>query len=345
MKKKLPSLCIIVPCYNEEQALPITSLIFLHKIYELEKNNKISKNSRILFIDDGSSDNTWNIIKQLSEKNIKFYGIRQRCNRGHQKTLIAGYMETKDKYDITISIDSDGQDDINTMDSMVDCYLNGYEIVYGVRKNRSTDSFFKKFFAETFYKLMILMGANIINNHADYRLVSCKILKEFEKYEEVNIFLRGLFPLIGFKSTVVYYDRKARIKGKGHYSLSKMLILAADGITSLTVRPIHFVFISGVITFLSGIFLLTYFFYRYFNGKYIDHYISNLSILILLGGIQLMSIGIIGEYIGKIYLEVKKRPRYIISDRTNSSKEAKTQSDNQENKNFEEKIYNYEKKE
>ena len=322
MKKKLPNLCIIIPCYNEEQVLPITSQIFLNKIYQLEKNNKIGKNSRILFVNDGSTDDTWNIIKNLSKKNKKFYGISQSYNRGHQNALIAGYMESKDNYDITISIDSDGQDDVEAMDSMIDCYLDGCEIVYGVRRNRSTDTFFKRFSAEIFYKLMILMKVRIINNHADYRLVSCKVLKELEKYKEVNIFLRGLFPVIGFKSTSIYYDRKNRTMGKSKYSISKMLTLAIDGITSFTVKPLHFIFVSGVFVFLLGVFFLTYFTFNYIKNNNVDnslinfYYISNLAIFLILGGIQLISIGIIGEYIGKIYTEVKKRPRYIISERT-----------------------------
>ena len=329
MERKFPSLCIIIPCYNEEEVLPITAQIFLKKIYHLEKNRKISKNSRILFVNDGSTDNTWNIIKNLSKKNSKFYGISQSRNRGHQKALIAGYMETKDDYDITISIDSDGQDDVEAVDFMIDRYLDGFEIVYGIRKNRLTDTFFKKFFAEAFYKLMISMKIEIIYNHADYRLVSCKVLKELKKYEEVNVFLRGLFPLIGFKSTVVYYDRKIRIKGKSKYSLSKMLILAVDGITSLTAKPLHFIFISGILVFLSGILFLIHFLFIYLKRKDIDvpstelYYISNLTISLILGGIQLISIGIIGEYIGKMYLEVKKRPRYIINERTDENKENK----------------------
>ena len=320
MRERIPKLCLIVPCYNEEQILPVTSQLFLKKINQLENEKKIDENSRILFVNDGSTDNTWDIIKNLSEKNSKFYGISQSRNRGHQKALIAGYDEVKNDYDIAVSIDCDGQDDINAIELMIDCYKNGCEIVYGVRKDRSTDTFLKKAAAEMFYKILKFLGAEIISNHADYRLVSCKVLKELEKYGEVNVFLRGLFPLVGFKSTAVYYDRKSRMAGKSKYSFKRMLLLASDGITGFSSKPIHFVFISGIVVFLSGVLWLIYLFLSRFITGNIDYYMTGLGVFVLFGGIQLLSVGIIGEYIGKIYLEVKKRPRYIISERTEEIK-------------------------
>lgn len=236
-----PVLYIVIPCYNEEKVLPITCELFLKKIITLVKKNKIDNNSRILFVNDGSKDRTWEIICELAKKDEHYMGISQSRNRGHQNAVLAGLMEAKDKCDITISIDCDGQDDINAMDEMVDQYLDGSEIVYGVRSKRDTDTFFKRFTAEGFYKLMNLMGAEVVFNHADYRLVSSRVLKEFANFEEVNIFLRGMFPLVGFKSTSVYYERHERIAGESHYPLSKMLALAFDGITSLSIKPIRMI--------------------------------------------------------------------------------------------------------
>ena len=221
-----PILYIVIPCYNEEKVLTITSGMFLDKVNELVGLGKISEDSRIMFVNDGSKDNTWNIICNLAKQNKKFMGISQSRNRGHQNAVLAGLMEAKDKCDITISIDCDGQDDINAMNKMVDEYLDGSEIVYGVRSKRDTDTFFKRFTAEGFYKLLNWMGAEVVFNHADYRLVSSRVLQEFANYKEVNIFLRGMFPLVGFKSTSVYYERHERIAGSSHYPLGKMLALA-----------------------------------------------------------------------------------------------------------------------
>lgn len=249
-----PVLYIVIPCYNEEKVLPITCELFLKKIITLVKKNKIDNNSRILFVNDGSKDRTWEIICELAKKDEHYMGISQSRNRGHQNAVLAGLMEAKDKCDITISIDCDGQDDINAMDEMVDQYLDGSEIVYGVRSKRDTDTFFKRFTAEGFYKLMNLMGAEVVFNHADYRLVSSRVLKEFANFEEVNIFLRGMFPLVGFKSTSVYYERHERIAGESHYPLSKMLALAFDGITSLSIKPIRMITgLGGFIAVLSFI--------------------------------------------------------------------------------------------
>lgn len=315
-----PILYIVIPCYNEEEVLPITCDMFLNKINELVKINKISNDSRILFVNDGSKDNTWNIISDLSKKDKHYIGISQSRNRGHQNAVLAGLMEAKDKCDITISIDCDGQDDINAMNDMVDEYLKGSEIVYGVRSKRETDTFFKRFTAEGFYKLLNWMGAEVVFNHADYRLVSSRVLQEFKNYKEVNIFLRGMFPLVGFKSTSVYYERHERIAGESHYPLKKMLALAFDGITSLSIKPIRM--ITGLGTFIAILSFVgvIWSFIMAIIGKTVAGWASMTSIICFIGGVQLICMGVLGEYIGKIYMEVKARPRYIISDRTFNNK-------------------------
>ena len=311
-----PILYIVIPCYNEEQVLPITCSMFLEKIKSLVQKEKISDESRILFVNDGSKDKTWEIIKQLAKEDFHYKGISQSRNRGHQNAVLAGLMEAKDVCDITISIDCDGQDDINAMDAMVDAYLDGCEIVYGVRSRRDTDTFFKRFTAEGFYKVMNWMGAEVVFNHADYRLVSSRVLLEFANYKEVNIFLRGMFPLVGFKSTSVYYERHERIAGESHYPLSKMLALAFDGITSLSVKPLHLITGLGcgiaVLSFIGVIWSVIV----ALTGHSVAGWASMTSIVCFIGGVQLICLGVLGEYIGKIYMEVKHRPRYIISDRT-----------------------------
>ena len=274
------------------------------------------KDFEVVFVNDGSTDNTWNIICDLAKKDSHFKGISQSRNRGHQSTLLAGLMEAKDKCDITISIDCDGQDDIKAMTQMVKEYHNGCEVVYGVRSKRETDTFMKRFTAESFYKLLSSMGAEVVFNHADYRLVSSKVLDEFANFKEVNIFLRGMIPLVGFKSTSVYYERHERIAGESHYPLSKMLSLAFDGITSLSIKPIRIITGMGIaVAFLSFI-MIVYTFIRYFTGATIEGWASTSSIICFLSGIQLISLGVIGEYIGKIYMETKARPRFIISEKT-----------------------------
>jgi len=315
-----PILYIIIPCYNEEEVLPITAPQFLEEIEDLIEKKKIDDQSKILFVNDGSKDRTWEIICELSQKNSHFIGIAQSRNRGHQNAVLAGLMEAKDVCDITISIDCDGQDDIHAMDQMVDEYLSGAEIVYGVRSKRETDTFFKRFTAEAFYKLLNWMGAEVVFNHADYRLVSSRVLQEFKNYKEVNIFLRGMFPLVGFKSTSVYYERHERIAGDSHYPLSKMLALAFDGITSLSVKPIRLITLLGI--FISGFSFLfiIWALISFFTGHATPGWSSTVIVVCMIGGIQLISLGIIGEYIGKIYLETKARPRYIISERTDDHK-------------------------
>lgn len=311
-----PILYTVIPCYNEEKVLPITSGMFLDKVNELIGLGKISEDSRIMFVNDGSKDDTWNIICELAARDDKFLGISQSRNRGHQNAVLAGLMEAKDKCDITISIDCDGQDDINAMNKMVDEYLDGSEIVYGVRSKRDTDTFFKRFTAEGFYKLLNWMGAEVVFNHADYRLVSSRVLQEFANYKEVNIFLRGMFPLVGFKSTSVYYERHERIAGSSHYPLGKMLALAFDGITSLSVKPIRMITTFGMFISLLSFIGVIWSIVIQLTGHAVAGWASMTSIICFIGGIQLICLGVLGEYIGKIYMEVKARPRYIISERT-----------------------------
>lgn len=319
-RNNIPTLYIVIPCYNEEAVLPITAPLFLQKIKELISLQKISRESRILFVNDGSKDKTWEIIKDLSEKEVFYKGICLSRNHGHQNALLAGLMEAKDMCDITISIDCDGQDDINAMNEMVDCYLEGAEIVYGVRNSRKTDSFFKRTTAQTFYKLLKWMGAETVYNHADYRLVSSAVLKEFANFKEVNIFLRGMFPLVGFKSTCVYYERNVRIAGKSHYPLRKMLAFATSGITSLSIKPIRMITGLGTVVAIISFLGIIWSFISRFTGNSVEGWASLASILCFLGGVQLISLGVIGEYIGKIYLETKARPRYIVSERTENGK-------------------------
>ena len=315
-----PILYIIIPCYNEEKVLPITSSMFLDKINELVKLNKISDDSRIMFVNDGSKDKTWDIICDLSKKDKHYIGIAQSRNRGHQNAVLAGLMEAKDQCDITISIDCDGQDDINAMNKMVDEYLDGCEVVYGVRSKRDTDTFFKRFTAEGFYHLMNWMGAEVVFNHADYRLISSRVLQEFANFKEVNIFLRGMIPLVGFKSTSVYYERHERIAGESHYPLKKMLALAFDGITSLSVKPIRMITGLGLVVTIISFLLVIWAVVGKIQGSTVSGWSSTISIICFLGGVQLISLGVIGEYIGKIYMETKARPRYIISERTENLK-------------------------
>lgn len=315
-----PILYIVIPCYNEEKVLPITSGMFLQKIESLIEKEKISDESRVMFVNDGSKDATWELIEKLSNENRYFTGISLTRNRGHQNALLAGLMEAKERCDITISIDCDGQDDINAMDAMVDEYLNGAEVVYGVRSSRETDTFFKRFTAQSFYKLLNKMGASVVYNHADYRLMSSRVLKEFANFKEVNIFLRGMVPLVGFKSTSVYYERHERLAGESHYPLKKMLALAIDGITSLSTKPIRLItaigFIIALISFVGIIWSVV----TFALGHSVAGWASLISVICFLGGIQLLSLGVIGEYIGKIYLETKQRPRFIIEKRAGLDK-------------------------
>lgn len=313
---KSPILYIVIPCYNEEAVLPVTAPMFLEKINQLVWAEKVSDQSRVLFVNDGSKDQTWPIIQALAEQDEHFIGISQSRNRGHQNALLAGLMEAKDRCDITISIDCDGQDDINAMDDMVDEYLDGCEIVYGVRKERDTDSFFKRWTAESFYRLLGWMGGEIIFNHADYRLMSSRVLQEFEKFGEVNLFLRGMVPMVGFKSTSVYYRRNERLAGESHYPLKKMLALAFDGITSLSIKPIRIITSIGLLVAALSFLGIIWAIVGSMTGNTVSGWASTTCIICFVSGIQLLSLGVIGEYVGKTYMETKKRPRYIISERT-----------------------------
>ena len=317
-----PVLYIVIPCYNEEEVLPLTAPQFLKQLTDMMSAGLISDKSRILFVNDGSRDTTWEVISSLSASDARYKGICLSRNRGHQNALLAGLHEALEQgADITVSIDCDGQDDITAMSRMVEEYHKGSEIVYGVRSSRDTDKFMKRFTARSYYKLLKVMGADVVYDHADYRLVSAKVLREFENFTEVNIYLRGMFPLVGFKSTSVYYERKEREAGKSHYPLSKMLSLAFDVITSLSIKPIRIITgIGGFVALFSFIFII-YSFVGFFTGNTVPGWASTSSIICFLCGVQLLSLGVIGEYIGKIYLETKRRPRFIISERTSEDSE------------------------
>ena len=320
-----PILWIVIPCYNEEQVLPITAPMFLQKITSLTEKGMISDKSRVLFVNDGSRDKTWELIQSFAAQDEHFIGISQSRNRGHQNAVLAGLMEAlhSGTCDITISIDCDGQDDINAMDGMVNAYRDGCDIVYGVRSKRDTDTFFKRFTAESFYKILNAMGAEVVFNHADYRLMSARVLEEFAKFREVNLFLRGMVPLVGFKSTCVTYERHERMAGESHYPLSKMLALAFDGITSLSIKPIRFITGFGVFVALVSFIGVLWAVIEAAMGLTVSGWASMTSIICFVSGVQLICLGVIGEYIGKIYLESKHRPRYIISETTPNFGEAK----------------------
>ena len=315
--RETPVLYIVIPCYNEEAVLPITAPMFLQKITDLAAAGKISPESRVLFVNDGSKDKTWQIITELANSDPHYIGISQSRNRGHQAAVLAGLMEARDNgVDVTISIDCDGQDDVNAMDEMIRKYLAGAEVVYGVRSRRDTDTFFKRFTAEGFYHLMNLLGADIVFNHADYRLISSRVLDSFADYREVNIFLRGMVPLVGFASDTVAYERHERLAGESHYPLSKMLALAFDGITSLSNKPIRLITGIGMLFSILSFIGVVWAFIGAMLGSTVAGWASTVCIVCLMGGIQLVCLGVIGEYIGKIYMETKARPRYIISERT-----------------------------
>lgn len=311
-----PCLFIVIPCYNEEETLPVTVPLFLEELESLEQKKLVSENSRILFVDDGSADGTWTFIRELSAADTRCRGISLSRNQGHQNALLAGMMEAKDSCDIVITIDCDGQDDISAMESMVREYLGGCEIVYGVRDDRSSDSFFKRNTARGYYRLMQRMGAELIYDHADYRLVSSKALDALSQYHEVNLFLRGMFPLVGFRSTCVRYKRQERAAGQTRYPLRKMLHLAIDGITSLSIRPITMIAGIGAAVSLLGFAGVIWAIAAFLLGHTVSGWASIVCIVCFLGGIQLLSLGIIGEYVGKTYLETKARPRYIVADKT-----------------------------
>ncbi len=311
-----PILYFVIPCYNEEEVLPVTAPMFRSALCGMINDGLISDDSRVLFVNDGSRDKTWDIISALAENDKYFEGISLSRNRGHQKALLGGLMYAKERADVTISIDCDGQDDINASREMVEKYLEGYDVVYGVRNSRKSDNFFKRTTARGFYKLMKGMGADTVYDHADYRLMSRRALEGLSQFKEVNIFLRGMVPLVGFKSTSIFYDRTPRLAGKSHYPLKKMLSLAFDGITSLSTKPIKLVTGLGFFVTLFSFVGIIWSIVQYFLNSAAVGWASTISIICFLGGIQLLSIGIIGSYIGKIYLETKQRPRYIIAEET-----------------------------
>jgi glycosyltransferase involved in cell wall biosynthesis len=307
-------LYIVVPCYNEEEALPTSAETLINKLGQLKKDGLVSDKSRIVFVDDGSKDKTWELIKGLYENNEAIIGLRFAHNRGHQNAILAGMMYAKDYCDFTITIDADLQQDINAMELFVKEYENGSEIVYGVRNSRNTDKFFKKMSATMFYKLMNFMGCQIYENSADYRLMSSMALEALSEYGEVNLFLRGIIPDIGLKSSVVHFDVFPRMQGESKYSLSKMLTLAADGITSFSIKPIRMVFSMGILAMLVGVIMIIHIIYEHYFGYTVSGWSSIIMSIWVLGGSILMALGIIGEYVGRNYMETKKRPRYYFWD-------------------------------
>lgn len=307
-------LYMVIPCYNEEEVLMETTKQLEEKYSDLIGQGKISEESRILYVNDGSKDRTWSLIEKLHKENPHVSGLNLSRNRGHQNAVLAGLLYAKDHCDAAISMDADLQDDINAIDEMVDKFAEGNDVVYGVRSSRKKDSFFKKFTAEAFYKIMLWMGVDIVFNHADYRLMSKRVLEQLENYKEVNLFLRGIVPLIGYPSANVYYERNERFAGESKYPLKKMLSFAFDGITSFSVKPIRFILSMGIIVFLVSLGILIYSLVRHFMGATVLGWSSLIVSIWALGGLQLLAIGVVGEYIGKIYLETKGRPRFAIQD-------------------------------
>lgn len=306
-------LYIVVPCYNEEEVLPETAKRLGQKLKKLIAENKICEKSRVLFVNDGSKDKTWQIITSLHQADSCFSGVNLSRNRGHQNALLAGLMTAKSRADVTISMDADLQDDIEAVDAMLDKYYGGCDIVYGVRSKRKKDSFFKRVTAEGFYKFMRFLGADTVYNHADYRLMSRRSLEVLANFEEVNLFLRGIVPMIGFKTDVVYYEREERFAGESKYPLKKMLAFAWEGITSLSSKPIKLISVSGFLIFFISIAMIIYFIIRWAVGATVSGWASVICSVWAIGGLMMLAIGIIGEYIGKVYLETKARPKYIIS--------------------------------
>lgn len=312
-----PTLGIVVPCFNEEEVLPKTSALFVSRLDSLVELGLVSPESFILFCNDGSTDKTWDFICSLAEKNgQRCRGLSLSRNRGHQNALLAGLMEARALCDVTISIDADGQDDVAAMEAMVRSYLQGNDIVYGVRNDRSSDTPFKRTTAQAFYGLLNLMGVEAVYNHADYRLMSKRALDALALDGEVNLFLRGMVPLVGYKSTTVGYSRHERLAGKSHYPLSKMISLAIAGITSMLIKPIRIISVFGLVVSFVSFIAVIWAIASFFAGKAVAGWASTVSLLCFLSGVQIMSIGVIGEYVGRTYLEAKGRPRYIIAERT-----------------------------
>ncbi len=305
-------LYLVIPCYNEEAVLHETAKQLLEKMNSMFERGMISRESKIMFVNDGSKDKTWEIIEELHASNPIYSGIKLSRNKGHQNALLAGLMTAKEKADMTISLDADLQDDVDVIDQMVEKYYQGNDVVYGVRSARKTDTFFKKFTAQVFYKLMQAMGVEIVYNHADYRLMSKRAMEGLSQFKEVNLFLRGIVPLIGYKSDVVTYERHERFAGESKYPLKKMLAFATDGITSFSIKPIRLITTCGILIFAISLVMLLYFLIVHFMGRTVAGWTSMIVSIWAIGGLQLLAIGIVGEYIGKIYLETKERPKYII---------------------------------
>ena len=308
-----PILYLVVPCYNEEEVLPETSRRLREKLTALTAEGRISEKSRIVFVNDGSKDKTWEIIAGLHQADPLFCGVCLSRNKGHQNALLAGLMTAKEHADIVISMDADLQDDVDAVDGMIAAYAEGHDVVYGVRSSRKKDSFFKKFTAESFYKLMKLLGVDIVFNHADYRLMSRRALDALAEFDEVNLFLRGIVPLIGFSSATVEYERSERFAGESKYPLKKMLAFAFDGITSFSIKPIRIIASLGLLIFLISLIMLLWSLISKLVGATVDGWTSTVASIWMIGGIQLLCLGVIGEYIGKIYAETKHRPKYIIA--------------------------------
>ena len=319
----ISTLYVVVPCYNEEEVLHETTKRLKEKLEKLIKSKKISDRSKVMYVNDGSKDKTWEIICDINKKEKLFTGISLSRNRGHQNALLAGLMTAREYADVVISMDADLQDDINAMDEMLDKYYDGSDIVYGVRSSRKKDSFFKRVTAQGFYKFMKFMGVDVVYNHADYRLTSKRALDAFSDFKEVNLFLRGMFPLVGFKSDVVYYERAKRFAGESKYPLKKMLNFAWDGITSFSVKPIRLVLKLGILIFFLSIAMLIYCLVVKLLGQTVAGWTFIVGSIWLIAGIQMLSIGIIGEYVGKMYSETKARPRYIISENLEEKKDEK----------------------
>ena len=305
---------IVIPMFNEEEVIDETTKRLRIKVNDLIKKKIISKDSKVLYVNDGSKDKTWEKIMQINKEDKLFTGISLSRNKGHQNALVAGLLTTRNYADVVISMDADLQDDINAIDEMLEKYHNGCDIVYGVRSARKKDTFFKKVTAEGFYKFMKLMGVDIVYNHADYRLTSKRVLDEFSNFKEVNLFLRGIFPLIGFKTDVVYYERAERFAGTSKYPLKKMLNFAWDGITSFSVKPLRFICVLGFLILFISIIIMIYAFIRKVTGNNVEGWTFITISIWFLGGLQMLSLGIVGEYIGKVYNETKQRPRYIIEE-------------------------------
>lgn len=315
-QEKRPILYLVIPCYNEEQVLPITAPLFRDKLEALMAAGRIHGDSRVLYVDDGSKDSTWAFLQALARDDEHAEAISLSRNRGHQNALLAGLMTAKERADVTVSIDCDGQDDLNAVDEMLTEYAAGCDVVYGVRSDRRSDTAFKRGTAQAFYKLLSAMGVESVYNHADYRLLSRRALEGLAQFEEVNLFLRGMVPLVGYRTGVVYYERAQRLAGESRYPLRKMLALAVDGITSLSVKPLKLITGLGLLVFVASLLLIVWSLVRHFMDATVSGWSSLMCVVLFLGGVQLLCVGVLGEYIGKIYAEVKRRPRYIVKETT-----------------------------